>query len=151
MSFQSVKCDADSPLHAISQAQNAIGDADDNATLQAETVERLPGGEEGIPLYGPLSFPVVVLLMPASVFGVLARLGLVALMSYDNHSVFPLAYAQAVGCLVMGFTLELKEPMGQLYVSAELYPNCHVSFICFGSYAPLYTALTTGILNLSNR
>lgn len=127
MSFQSVKCEADSPLHAISQAQNAIGDADANATLQAETVERLPGREEGIPpskSYGPLSFPVVVLLMPASVFGVLARLGLVALMSYDDHSVFPLAYAQAVGCLVMGFALELKEPMGQLYVSAvELYPN----------------------------
>jgi len=134
MSFQSerVKCDADSPLHAISQAQNAIGDADDNATLQAETVERLPGGEEGIPplkTYGPLSFPVVVLLMPASVFGVLARLSLVALMSYDDHSVFPLAYAQAVGCLVMGFALEMKEPMGQLYVSAVDTQMSRVSFV----------------------
>jgi hypothetical protein len=124
MSFQSVKCEADSPFHAISQAQNAIGDADANATLQAETVERLPRGIPPLTTYGPLSFPVVVLLMPASVFGVLARLGLVALMSYDDHSVFPLAYAQAVGCLVMGFALELKEPMGQLYVSAVgLYPN----------------------------
>jgi hypothetical protein len=146
MSFQSerVKCEADSdnsPLHPISQAQNVVGDSDANATLQAETVERLPGGEGGIPpskIYGPLSFPVVVLLMPASVFGVLARLGLVALMSYDGHSVFPLAYAQAVGCLVMGFALELKEPMGQLYVSPQLSFNVVSHCLLWKLCAALY-------------
>ncbi|KAF8913957.1 CrcB-like protein-domain-containing protein [Gymnopilus junonius] len=63
--------------------------------------------------------------MPASVFGVLARLGMVALMTYGGDSVFPLAYAQALGCLVMGFALRLKEPIGQFY-------------------GPFYTALTTG-------
>jgi len=98
-------------------------------TLRAETVERPPGSDEGIPpskTYSPLSFPVIALLMPASVFGVLVRLGLVALMNYDGHAVFPLAYAQAVGCLVMGFGLGLKEPIGQMCV---LYHPCGVAIL----------------------
>jgi hypothetical protein len=52
------------------------------------------------------------------VFGVLARLGLVALMNYDGQAVFPLAYPQAVGCLVMGFGLGFKAQIGQMYVAA---------------------------------
>lgn len=91
-------------------------DAEDTKeTAEAETVERPPSRAEGIPsskVYAPLSFPVLALLMPASVLGVLARLGLLALMDYDGHSVFPLAYVQAVGCLIMGFAIKLKEPMG---------------------------------------
>ncbi|KDQ64578.1 hypothetical protein JAAARDRAFT_117173 [Jaapia argillacea MUCL 33604] len=63
--------------------------------------------------------------MPASVFGVLTRLGLQALATYQGQSIFPLAYAQAFGCFVMGFTLQFKEPIGQFY-------------------GPLYTAITTG-------
>lgn len=85
------------------------------------STESSPSSEEGIPptkIYNPLSFPVLALLIPASVLGVLARLGLVVLMSYDGHAVFPLAYPQAVGCLVMGFALGLKEPIGQMYVLA---------------------------------
>jgi fluoride exporter len=50
--------------------------------------------------------------MPASVFGVLARLGLQALGSYDGRSIFPLAYPQAVGCLIMGIVLPLKDTIG---------------------------------------
>lgn len=91
-----------------------------DGTQQAERIERPPSVEEGIrpsKVYQPLSFPVLVLLMPASVFGVLARLGIVALMTYGGDSVFPLAYVQALGCLVMGFAVRLKEPIGQLYVS----------------------------------
>ncbi|KAJ7095447.1 CrcB-like protein-domain-containing protein [Mycena belliarum] len=63
--------------------------------------------------------------MPFSVFGVLARLGLSALATYSGQSIFPLAYAQATGCLIMGFCLALKEPFSRYY-------------------PPLYTALTTG-------
>lgn len=91
-----------------------------DGTQQAERIERPPSVEEGIrpsKVYQPLSFPVLVLLMPASVFGVLARLGIVALMTYGGDSVFPLAYVQALGCMVMGFAVRLKEPIGQLYVS----------------------------------
>ena len=83
-------------------------------------VDVLPGAEEGIPLskiYGPLSFPVIALLMPAAVFGLLARLGTVALTTYNGESIFPLAYVQALGCLIMGFCLRLKEPLGLLCVT----------------------------------
>ncbi|KAF9485297.1 hypothetical protein BDN70DRAFT_871320 [Pholiota conissans] len=97
-------------------------------TRRAESIDRPPDADEGIPpskIYPPLSFPVLALLAPASILGLLVRLGLVALMSYDGHSVFPLAYAQAVGCLVMGIGVRLKEPIGR-------------------TYGPLYTAITTG-------
>ncbi|KIK68076.1 hypothetical protein GYMLUDRAFT_36907 [Collybiopsis luxurians FD-317 M1] len=63
--------------------------------------------------------------MPASIFGVLARVGLIALGTYEGQAIFPLAYVQGLGCFLMGYFLYLKEPMGKFY-------------------PPLYTALTTG-------
>ncbi|KAF9075724.1 CrcB-like protein-domain-containing protein [Rhodocollybia butyracea] len=75
--------------------------------------------------YHPLAPHVLLLFIPASIFGVLARLGLEALVTYDGQSIFPLAYVQGLGCFVMGFSLEMKESMGNFY-------------------PPLYTALTTG-------
>ncbi|KAJ7754250.1 CrcB-like protein-domain-containing protein [Mycena maculata] len=63
--------------------------------------------------------------MPFSVLGVLARLGLTALATYSGDSIFPLAYVQTTGCLIMGFCLALKEPLSRYY-------------------PPAYTALTTG-------
>ncbi|KAJ6599003.1 CrcB-like protein-domain-containing protein [Mycena vulgaris] len=63
--------------------------------------------------------------MPFSVFGVLARLGLSSLATYSGQSIFSLAYAQATGCLIMGFCLALKEPFSRYYL-------------------PAYTGLTTG-------
>jgi CrcB protein len=95
------------------------GVQDEQETKQAERVDRPPADPEDIPpakIYQPLSFPVIAFLMPGAVFGTLARLGLVALMTYDGNSVFPLAYAQAVGCLVIGITMRFKEPLGQLSV-----------------------------------
>ncbi|KAJ6536632.1 CrcB-like protein-domain-containing protein [Mycena sp. CBHHK59/15] len=76
-------------------------------------------------VYAPLSPYVLTLLMPFSVFGLLARLGLRALATYSGQSIFSLAYVQAVGCLLMGFCLALKEPFGRYY-------------------PPAYTALVTG-------
>jgi CrcB protein len=81
------------------------------------SVDRPPSKEEGTPapkVYAPLSLPVLALLAPASVFGVLARLGLQALATYDGESIFPLAYPQVVGCFIMGFLLPLKGPMGEM-------------------------------------
>ncbi|KAK7061781.1 CrcB-like protein-domain-containing protein [Favolaschia claudopus] len=75
--------------------------------------------------YHPFSIHYIALLAPFSVFGVLARLGLSALTTYAGQSIFSLAYSQAVGCLIMGFLLELKEPISRYY-------------------PPAYTALTTG-------
>ena len=73
-------------------------------------------------LFHPLSWEILALLMPASVFGVLARLGLGALTSYDGESIFPLIYVQAVGCFVMGFCLALKIPMSEWSVYPP--PGC---------------------------
>lgn len=74
-----------------------------------------PGAVVELPvqLFHPLHWEILALLMPAAVFGVLARLGLDALASYDGESIFPLAYAQGVGCLVMGFCLALKAPISE--------------------------------------
>lgn len=89
----------------------ANGGAQKDATLE-EVVEPPPQ------LFHPLSWEILALLMPASVFGVLARLGLDALTSYDGESIFPLAYVQGVGCLVMGFCLALKVPISEWCVSS---------------------------------
>src|ERR1700733_9348276 len=109
------------------------------------SIDRPPGKDENLPvskIYHPLSFPVLALLMPASIFGVLARLGLQALVTYDGQSVFPLAYVQATGCFIMGLGLGLKEPLGNLYVSASAWLVLPIYALC--SYGPLYTAITTG-------
>lgn len=92
------------------------------------SIDRPPSEEHKYPpskIYHPFSPWVIALLMPASIFGTLARLGLEALVTYDGNSIFPLAWVQSGGCLVMGFVLAFKDPLGRFY-------------------APLYTALTTG-------
>lgn len=76
-----------------------------------------PPSEKSLPIvkiYSPYSPHVLALLIPASLLGVLARLGLQALATYDGQSIFPLAYIQATGCLIMGFFLHIKEPIGEL-------------------------------------
>jgi CrcB protein len=78
------------------------------------SIDRPP--EEELPLqqiYHPLSLHVLALLAPASILGLLARLGLLALTTYDGQSIFPLAYVQSVGCLLMGIGIGLKEPIGR--------------------------------------
>jgi hypothetical protein len=77
--------------------------------------------------FRPLDWEILALLMPASVFGVLARLGLVSLASYDGESVFPLAYVQGVGCLVMGFCLAVKVPISEWCVLSVLIPQRFLS------------------------
>lgn len=76
-----------------------------------------PGEEDKLPpakIYHPFSPHVIALLMPASILGALARVGLLALTTYDGREIFPLAWVQAAGCLVMGFALGMREPIGQL-------------------------------------
>ncbi len=83
------------------------------------SIDRPPSDEEKLPptkIFHPLSIHVLALLMPASILGVLARLGLQGLVTYDGRSIFPLAWVQVAGCLVMGFGLGIKDPLGQLYV-----------------------------------
>lgn len=110
-------------------------------------IDRPPSREEQLPpakVYHPMSPAVLALLMPASVFGVLARLGIVALVSYDGRSIFPLAYAQALGCLIMGVAVRLKDPIGGLCVSSSHTLDGRFTDSVLCSYGPLYTSVTTG-------
>ena len=83
------------------------------ADLRPEPKEAQVVVEPPLQLFHPLNWEILALLMPASVLGVLARLGLTALTSYAGESIFPLAYVQGVGCLVMGFCLALKSPISE--------------------------------------
>lgn len=65
-------------------------------------------------VYTAFSIPVLSSLAPASVLGALARLGLESITTYDGRAIFPLAWAQAAGCLIMGFALGLKDQIGGL-------------------------------------
>ena len=95
-----------------------LSDAESLASINAPPsegeVERgsLRGLGPPTKVYAPFSVPVLTSLMPASVFGVLARLGLLALTGYDEHAIFPLAWVQAAGCFIMGFALGLKDQIG---------------------------------------
>ena len=79
-----------------------------------ESYESLPKQISPSKAYSPFSFPIIASLIPGSVFGVLLRLGILALMGYDEHSIFPLAWVQATGCLIMGLTLGLKDYISDL-------------------------------------
>ena len=87
------------------------------STADARTlasVDRLSTEPDGViptpsKTYHPFSPAVVALLMPASIFGTLARLGLEGLATYNGKAIFPLAYPQAMGCLIMGIALPLKD------------------------------------------
>lgn len=97
------------------------GSIDDARSLVS--ADRPPSEEENLPpskVYHPFSPHVVALLMPASIFGALARVGLLALTTYDGREIFPLAWVQAAGCLVMGFAIGMKEPIGELCVSYDI-------------------------------
>lgn len=88
----------------------------------------IPPAEPRAPLYHPFSPHVIFTLMFPSILGLLARLGLLSITTYDGRAIFPLAWVQAAGCLIMGFALGLKEPIGELYVSP-----CGNDFSCIAN------------------
>jgi CrcB protein len=59
--------------------------------------------------YHPLSWHTVSLLAFPSVLGVLARLGLHSLATYDGNSVFALAWVQGMGCFIMGLAVGKRD------------------------------------------
>jgi fluoride exporter len=103
---------ARSPLPAEMQREASVDDA-----RSLVSADRPPSAEEKLPpskIYHPFSLHVIALLIPASIFGALARVGLLGLTTYDGRAIFPLAWVQAAGCFIMGFALGMKEPIGQL-------------------------------------
>ncbi|KAF6762303.1 CrcB-like protein-domain-containing protein [Ephemerocybe angulata] len=120
--------DTSSSRNADDLEDQAAEVVDAEETHRAETIDRPPDEDQDIrksKVYKPYDLAVVLILAPASILGVLGRLGTSSLTTYDGSSVFALAYVQGIGCLVMGFGLSLKEPLGRYY-------------------GPFYTAITTG-------
>lgn len=54
---------------------------------------------------------ILGLLINASIWGTLTRQGLIALNTYSGQSITPVIWAQAVGCLVMGWVVANKETL----------------------------------------
>lgn len=99
--------------------QQMVADSTVHRVGSIRSVESLstidyPPEEEHVKAHHPFSVHVLALLMPASILGALARLGLEALAAYDGQSVFPLAYVQATGCFIMGLGVGMKAPFGRL-------------------------------------
>ena len=82
----------------------------------------------------PLSMRVVAtcataaLIALGAIWGTLARLGLVALNSYDGQSVAPLIWAQAVGCLVFGYASHKRSKAAIEAWYAPAFPMLTVGF-----------------------
>lgn len=59
--------------------------------------------------YHALSWNVVTFLAFPAVLGVLARLGLHSLATYNGSGVFALAWVQGIGCFIMGLAVGKRE------------------------------------------
>ncbi|KAI8611395.1 CrcB-like protein-domain-containing protein, partial [Chytriomyces sp. MP71] len=71
-------------------------------------------------------FPTAALIIFFSVLGALVRVGVVQLNTFPNEPVFPLVWAQVVGCLLYGFVQQRKAEIAAISFS-------------------LYVGLTTGL------
>ena len=106
-----------SPVIMINNGSQISGQAEDARSPSVADISLPPAEEElKVPnqVYSPFSAEVISLLMPGSVFGALARLGIEGLVTYDGQAIFPLAWVQAAGCFVMGFAVSLKTEIGDL-------------------------------------
>ncbi|SPO39502.1 uncharacterized protein PSFLO_04983 [Pseudozyma flocculosa] len=92
-------------------ASSASADPDLSRTPPPLQEELVPAPAPPPPQREPLRFRIarhagiLSLLAFASIWGTLAREGLVALNTYDGQSIAPLIWAQSVGCLVMGWSI----------------------------------------------
>jgi hypothetical protein len=62
----------------------------------------------------PTSFEALTLLIPGTILGLLARLGIEHLDIYPNAAIFSLAWVQGLGCLAMGAALGQKITLTKL-------------------------------------
>jgi fluoride ion exporter CrcB/FEX len=59
-------------------------------------------------------------LIPVSILGMLIRVGLTLLETYDGEPVFALAYAQFIGCTIMGFVVKKKDFLLKKYLPLQI-------------------------------
>jgi fluoride ion exporter CrcB/FEX len=59
-------------------------------------------------------------LVPVSILGVLIRIGLNLLETYDGAPVFYLAYAQFIGCVIMGVVVKKKDYLIKRYLPLQI-------------------------------
>ena len=53
------------------------------------------------------------IIIPMAILGTLIRVGLQRLQTYDGQPVFPLVYAQWIGCFIMGIVVQQKDVLMQ--------------------------------------
>ncbi|CAG8641517.1 21571_t:CDS:2 [Gigaspora margarita] len=90
----------------------------------------------------------IAILIPFSIIGVLIRLGLIQLHTYQGAPVFALIYPQFVGCTIFGFCLARKwfimERLSVAHRSISKQVDINNRYI-LNSYLPLYVGLQTGL------
>lgn len=68
-------------------------------------------------IYGTIEYLTSLSLIGIfSFFGTLIRLGLIAIGTYNGQSIFPLLWAQMVGCCLMGMFTVRKRCIEEMYV-----------------------------------
>ncbi|KAL7419366.1 hypothetical protein Q5752_006204 [Cryptotrichosporon argae] len=110
-------------LRVVTSQDPERADAPAPAAQPEREANAPPPAEQVMALRFAAHYSVLAL---AAMLGTLARLGLESLGTYDGHVIYQLAWAQGVGCGVMGLALARKNEITWLY-------------------PPLYTFFTTGI------
>ncbi|KAI9276473.1 CrcB-like protein-domain-containing protein [Umbelopsis sp. AD052] len=64
--------------------------------------------------------PIVAALIPLSILGALIRIGLNLLETYNGAPVFGLAYAQFIGCVIMGVVVKKKDFLIKTYLPLQI-------------------------------
>jgi hypothetical protein len=92
---------------ALNFAPLDIGDERDVESISQPTAQRPQ----------PFSVETISLLIPFTIIGLLTRLGIRSLTTYDGAAVFNLALVQALGCLAIGIAVGCKAAIHRLSVT----------------------------------
>lgn len=83
--------------------------------VERDLTQIIPTSAPNQPSYSSAtSFEALTLLIPGTILGLLARLGIEHLGSYPNAAIFSLAWVQGLGCLAMGAALGQKVTLTKL-------------------------------------
>ena len=82
--------------------------------VERDLAQVIPTSAPNPPYSSPTSFEALTLLIPGTILGLLARLGIEHLGSYPNAAIFSLAWVQGLGCLAMGAALGQKITLTKL-------------------------------------